>query len=175
MSDNENPEAETPTHVVTGMGPHTGDLTTRVIGDVSLLYRVRRVEPRNGYKVARLSLVCDVLGFQPTADVYFTPGGGWQWNDSQEPVHFTCGNTNELALKASRLDSLRKILRANYFHFEAMAHSTPPEDTTGDAIRDEYAKQLFHIETGLLPERAEEKYEEFYEALHDEYLASIEG
>lgn len=167
----------------TGLGPKTGDLTTRVVNGVSLLYRVRRVQPRNGYKVTELLLINGPIGHQPTTQVFWTPESGcWQWNDSKEKVEFTSGSADETALKASRLDTLRRTLRAKYMHYEAMAHTPAANgvrteaNATASAIRDEIAEALFLVESGLRPDQTwdETQFPEFQEALHDEYLASIE-
>lgn len=167
-----------------GVGPHTGDLTVRVVNGVSLLYRVRRVQPRNGYKVAELLLINGPQGYAKTTQVFWTPEfGDWQWNDSKEKVHFTSGSSDETALKASRLDTLRETLRSKYFYYEAMAHTPAANgvrteaNATAMAIRDEIAEALFLVETGLRPDQAWDaaQFPEFYEALHDEYLDSIEN
>lgn len=167
-----------PLGIVMGTGPHTGDLTTRVVQGRSLLFRVLRIETRDRYKVAILTWINAPASATDTqTQVYWTPEmGEWRWNDAEEKVVFTSGTANEVALKATRLDALRKTLRAKYFHYEAMAHSTPPEFTTADAIRDEIAEALFLIETGLRPDQTwdTQQFSEFYEGLHDEYLASIE-
>lgn len=164
-----------------GKGPHIGDATSRVINGVSLLYRVHRVETNEfGHSYVTLTLLPDVLGHPPYEDVARDPSTGKCTWSNGEPVVFTSGQNNELALKATRLDTLHKVLRAKYFHYEAMAEK--PVVTNSDAgsriiaraIRDEYAEQLFLLETGLRYDQAAEKYEEFYEALHDEFLASQE-
>jgi hypothetical protein len=162
--------------------PFPGDITSRAINGVSLLYRVSDVKPRNGYKIAHLTLVGDVLGYQPTSQVIYTEGNGWQWDDNAE-AHFTSGAADELALKASRMDATHQMLRSNYFYCEevlaapdVMSRGKDKVFTIAQAAREAYAKQLFLVETGLLPEQADDgKFEEFYEALHQEFLASREG
>lgn len=171
--------------VFAAKGPHAGDFTTRVLNGASLLYRVQRIQPRNGYATAILSLVGESHGYQLSQQACYTPESGWTWNDSKEPVEFTRWRADEVALKATRLEALRKTLRAKYFHYEAeaIAPAAAMGQTRGEAARvasaicDEIAEELFFIETGLRPDQTwdETQFAEFHEALHDEYLASIEN
>lgn len=155
--------------------PMAGDTTVRVVNGVSMLYRVRRIELREHYLVAVLSLVGHSEHHAQTVHVFRMDDNGWHWND-KKPVVFTSGSADVQALKATRLDTLHETLRNKYFHYAAMAEQTPPEFTTADAIRDEYAEMLFQVETGLRPDQVwdVDQFTEFYEGLHEEFLASIE-
>lgn len=150
--------------------PQVGDFTSRVVNGTSLLYRVRSIEYGT---YAALDLIDGPGGCNLTEHVCLTTIG-WEWPDGAK-VTFTSGSGTWQALAATRLTTLREVLRNKYFHYAAMAEQTPPEDTTADGIRDEYAEQLFLTETGLRYDQDVERFEEFYDTLHDEFLASKES
>lgn len=165
-----------PLGIVMGVGPHNGDLTTRVVHGRSLLFRVLRIETSDRYKVATLTWVDAPAGTESQTQVYWTPEmGEWRWNDAEEKVEFTSGSANEVARKATRLDSLRKTLRDKYFFYENQ-HATETAWAVMAAIRDEYTEMLFQLETGLRPEQIwdPQEYTEFCEKLHEEWEASRE-
>lgn len=159
-------------------GPEVGDATSRVINGASLLYRVKDIKHINGehpFTDVTLALAGNVLGYRPEAHAYMSPANGkYVWDDDmQTEVVFTSGRNNDLARAATRLTTLRQTLRAKYFHYEAMAYLAP-SNSTGAVVRDEYAELLFLVETGLRYDQDPERYEEFCEALHEEYMASQE-
>jgi hypothetical protein len=153
-------------------GPNIGDICTRVVRGTSLMYRIRDFEQYGELRIAQLTLIPDVLGFHPYDQVSYIPGEGWQWRDGQT-VMFTNGKTDELARKATRLDTLHQELLAKYLHYEALAYLAPA-NSVGAVVRDELAEQLFVAQTGLRREQEPIKFQEFAEVLHEEYLASIQ-
>jgi hypothetical protein len=160
-----------------GKGPHLGDATSHVVNGVSLLYRVYRVETdERGYSYVVLNLLPEVPGHPPYEIVGRDASTGrCVWSDGTE-VMFASGKNHELALAATRLDTLRRVLRSKYFHYAATAGRAIPEVDVPNALRNEYAEMLFLVETGLRYDQTweEGQFEEFYENLHDEYLASLE-
>lgn len=166
-----------PLGIVIGTGPHTGDLTTRVVNGRSLLFRVMRVDTRDRYKVAELTWInAPASATDLHTQVYWTPEmGEWRWNDAEEKVVFTSGSANEVALKATRLDALHKTLREKYFHYENQ-HATETAWAVMGVLRDEITELLFEVETGVRPDKTwdPQEYPEFCNKLHEEWEASRE-
>lgn len=167
-------------------GPEVGDATSRVVNGASLLYRVRsinHIKGENPFTDMTLALVGNILNHRPEVHAYMSPANGkYVWDDDMETeVVFTSGRNNDMALAATRLTTVRRVLRNKYFHFANSAYRAAPSDggqaafsQTASAICNEYAELLFLTETGLRYDEDPERYEDFYESLHDEYLASRE-
>lgn len=157
-------------------GPQVGDFTSRVVKEASLLYRVRSVEYGT---YAALDLVLGPDGCNLTENVCLT-ATGWEWPDGKK-VTFTSGSGTWQALAATRLTTLRETLRNKYFHYTKMAvESEKGAGLTLPAsylhgMANESVEMLFLAETGLLPEQDSDRYDEFCETLHDEFLASKES